>query len=105
MQYSNHRFLFLVVVAGSFSSSVAFAGCNSGNAAASKLLSDAACQASATGNGATAVGFGAVAIGDSQTSVGTNAGGVAGAAPFSGPNGGSTFIGVQAAQMVVFSIN
>src|SRR5688572_23691410 len=68
--------------------SPAFAGCNSGNVANTLLLSDPACQATATGADSTAVGAGATAAGSGASAYGRSA--TAGAG---GSNDGDTAVG------------
>src|SRR5438128_505859 len=78
----------LLTLATASISTPALAGCNSGNVAATNLLSSANCEASATGSDATAVGNLANANANSETSIGTQAGAQAssGLSVGAGPN-------------------
>src|SRR5215213_2073298 len=58
------------VLAVSFASAPAMAGCNSGNIPNTDLLTSANCEAAAPGAGSLAVGFGATSTGTSSVALG-----------------------------------
>lgn len=96
-----HRMALVVGAAVAFPLTIdtAAAGCNSGNGAATDLLSSANCQSSAAGGSALAVGDGAVADEQFTTSIGSGAGS-------NGTTGDrNTWIGAGSGEMVTGTHN